>query len=113
MTTVFKWLRQIVLALVIVFGLMLVAVWILRFNAKDEAAREAMALMEQPTATHAGDNGYAWLAFPDLRIPEAELEAALQAELAAFASWQAGQGERLLDSDGNLAMGVIDVGRFE
>lgn len=113
MTTLSKWLRQIVLALVIVFGLMLVAVWILRFNAKDEAAREAMALMEQPTAAHAGDNGYAWLAFPDLRIPEAELDAVLQAELAAFATWQAGQGERLLDGDGNLAMGVMDVGQFE
>lgn len=113
MTTVFKWLRQIVLALVIVFGLMLVAVWTLRFSAKDEAAREAMALMAQPTAAHAGANGYAWLAFPDRRIPEAELEAALQAELAAFAAWQAGQGERLLDGDGNLAMGVMDVGRFE
>jgi hypothetical protein len=113
MTSLFKWVRQIVLALVIVFGLMLVAVWILRFSAKDESAREAMALMAQPTAAHAGDNGYAWLAFPDLQIPEAELDAALKTELAAFESWQAGQGQRLLDGDGNLAMGVMDVGQFE
>jgi hypothetical protein len=113
MTTLLKWLRQIVLALLIVTGLALAAVWALRLAAKDDAAREARALMEQPPAVAAGDNGYAWLAFPDRRIPEAELEAALQAELAAFQSWQAGQGDRLLDGDGDLAMGVLDVGRFE
>ncbi len=113
MTTLLKWLRQIAIAGAIVFVLALAAVWTLRFFAKDEAAREARALMEQPTATHAGDNGYAWLAFLDRRIPEAELEAALQAELAAFEVWQASQGQRLLDGDGNLAMGVVDVGQFE
>lgn len=113
MTTVFKWLRQGLLGLVIVFGLMLVAVWVLRFFAKDEAAREALARMEQPTATHTGDNGYAWLAFPDRRIPEGELAAALQAELAAFDAWQAGHGERMLTGDGNLALGEVNVGQFE
>ena len=70
MTTLFKWLRQIVLALLIVFGLALVAVWTLRWFAKDESAREALALMQQATPAATGENGFRWLAFADRRIPE-------------------------------------------
>lgn len=112
MTTLLKWLRQILLALLIVFGLALAAVWTLRFFAKDEAAREARALMDRLPAPPTGGNGYAWLAFPDRRIPEAELDAAVQAELAAFQEWQAGQGERLLDNTGSLTSGYANVGQF-
>lgn len=113
MANVFKWLRQILLALLIVFGLLLVIVWSLRLFARDDAAREARALMEQPVAQSTGNNGYAWLAFTDRRIPEAELEAALQAEVAAFDLWQQGLGDRLLANGRSLSLGYIDTGRFD
>lgn len=112
MTNLFKWLRQIVLALLIVFGLALVAVWTLRWFAKDESAREALALMQQATPAATGENGFRWLAFADRRIPESELDAAIATELAAFRDWQVGQGERLLDNAGSLSMGYANVGQF-
>src|SRR5688572_22209415 len=104
MSTLFKWLRQILTALLILFVILVVGVWTLRLSAGNEAAREARALMEQPVPAATGSNGYAWLAFIDRRIPEAELDAALQAEVAAFDVWQAGQADRLLAESRSLSM---------
>ncbi|WP_146907575.1 hypothetical protein [Arenimonas daejeonensis] len=113
MSTLFKWLRQILTALLILFVILLVGVWTLRHFARDDAAREARALMEQPVPAATGSNGYAWLAFIDHRIPEAGLEAALQAEVATFDAWQAGQGDRLLANSRSLTTGLADTGQFE
>lgn len=113
MATLFKWLRQGLFALLILFGIALLFVWILRSSARTDAAREARALMEQATPEHTGSDGYAWLAFTNLRIPEAELETALQAEVAAFNTWQEGQADRLLANSRSLAMGYADTGQFE
>lgn len=113
MANIFKWLRQILLALLIVFVLLLVVVWSLRFYARDDAAREARVLMEQTVPETTGRNGYAWLAFIDRRIPDAELESALQAEVAAFNAWQEGQGDRLLANGRSLTLGYADTGVFD
>lgn len=113
MAMVFKVLRQGLFALLILFGIALLGVWSLRLSASDEAAREARALMEQTRPLPAGSNGYAWLAFTDRRIPEAGLDAALQAEVAAFDAWQAGQADRLLDDSRKLAIGEADRQNFQ
>lgn len=113
MATLFKWLRLGVFALLVLFVLAWAVVWMLRSSARSDEAREARALMEQVLPEPTGSNGYAWLAFPNRRVPEAELETALQAEVAAFNAWQAGQGERLLDESGRLTMGDSGGTRFE
>lgn len=113
MATLFKWLRRGLTTLLIVFALAWLAVWMLRASARSESATQARALMEQPVPAATGRSGYAWLAFIDRRIPEAELEAALQAEVVAFDAWQAGQAGRLLDGSGRLAIGDAGAPRFE
>lgn len=113
MANLFTWLRRGLTTLLIVFALAWLVVWMLRASARTEAAREARALMEQAAPAATGSNGYAWLAFIDRRIPEAEIETALQAEVAAFDAWQSGQAGRLLDGSGRLAIGDDDAAHFE
>lgn len=105
MSSVFRWLRKLLVAVVVVIVLFLLVTRALRWFADDEAARADLALMEVSEPAPAGRNGSAWLALADLEIPEAEVEAAFAEDVAAFAAWQAGAGKRLF-GEGDLFVGI-------
>lgn len=105
MSSVFRWLRKLLVALVVAIVLFLLVTRALRWFADDEAARADLALMEAAEPAPAGGNGSAWLALADLEVPEAEVEAAFADDVAAFAAWQAGAGRRLFGA-GDLFAGV-------
>lgn len=105
MSSVFRWLRKLLVALVVAIVLLLLVTRALRWFADDDAARADLALMEASAPAPAGRNGSAWLALADLEIPEAEVEAAFAEDVAAFAAWQAGAGKRLF-GEGDLFAGV-------
>lgn len=105
MSSVFRWLRNLLVALVVAIVLLLLATRALRGFADDDAARADLALMEASAPAPAGRDGSAWLALADLEIPEAEVEAAYAEDVAAFAAWQAGAGERLF-GEGDLLAGT-------
>jgi hypothetical protein len=56
----------------------------------------ALALMEPLPPPPPGESGFKYLAFRDLDVPPAELDAAMAAEIAAFRAWHEGSGARSL-----------------
>ena len=57
---------------------------LLRALAMGDAEREALALMDVPPAPLPGDNAFLWLATESHDVPEAELQAAINADNEAF-----------------------------
>ena len=91
-TRVFKHLFISVLLLLAGY---LVAVQVLRWIAFGEEEKAALALMAPPPPPPAGESGYKYLGFAQLRIPPDELDAALATDLAAYREWHARGAERL------------------
>ena len=98
-----RWFKRLFFTvLVLVVGHVLV-VQVLRWIAFGDEERAALALMEVAPAAPEGDSGFKYLAYPDLEVPDSELDAALAADLEAFAEWHAAAGERF------AASGSVDV----
>ena len=98
-----RWFKRLFFTvLVLVVGYVLV-VQVLRWIAFGDEERAALALMEVAPAAPEGDSGFKYLAYPDLEVPDSELDAALAADLEAFAEWHAAAGERF------AASGSVDV----
>mgnify|MGYP006210585141 CR=1 FL=1 len=93
-----RWFKRLFFTvLVLVVGYVLV-VQVLRWIAFGDEERAALALMEVAPAAPEGDSGFKYLAYPDLEVPDSELDAALAADLEAFADWHAAAGERFAAS---------------
>ncbi len=87
----FKPLFLTVLGLLVTYVLV---VQVLRWLAFGDEERAALAVMEVAPVPPAGESGFKYLAYPDLGVPEGELDAALAADLEAFRRWHATAGER-------------------
>lgn len=95
MSKAFKWLRQLFVSVLVLVLLASGAVFAIRWWSDTPEARAAVARMEQAAAPVDGENGSAWLAFVDRRIPMEEIPAALAEDVAAFADWHAAAPARL------------------
>lgn len=99
-----KWISRSLLTVLVLGVSYVLAVQVLRWIAFGEEEREALALMEPLPPPPAGASGFKYLAFVDLVIPAAELDQALALELAAYQSWHAGWGVRLLEQETSEAL---------
>lgn len=92
MSHLLKALRKIAVVVLVLLALSVALVAVLRFLSDTDEARAAIALMEAPPRPADGDNAIAWIAFLDLRIPEADIPAAFAEDVAAHAAWHASGG---------------------
>jgi hypothetical protein len=90
-----KWFRRLGYASLLLLVAYALAVQVLRWLAYGDEEREALAVMDQPLPVPSGPGGFKYLAFNNLDIPLAQLDAALAEDVAAYGAWHAGQAERL------------------
>lgn len=95
MSYLLKVLRQVIVVGLVLLALSALVVTVIRFLSDTDEARAAIARMEVPPTPADGDNAMAWIAFPDQRIPDAELPSALADDVAAYAAWHESGAERL------------------
>jgi hypothetical protein len=97
-----KFFKRTSLAALVLLVAYVLTVQVLRWIAFGDEEREALALMEQPVPAPEGPGGFKYLAFPNLVVPQDELDAALAEDVAAYREWHAGAGERFaLESTGD------------
>ena len=90
-----KWFKRLGFTSLVLLVAYALTVQVLRWFAFGDEEREALAVMEQPLPVPPGPGGFKYLAFSNLDIPLAQLDAALAEDVAAYGAWQAGQAERL------------------
>ena len=95
MSRLFRPLFLTVLVLLVAYVLV---VQVLRWLAYGDEERAALAVMDVAPSPPEGEAGFKYLAYTELDVPRAELDAALAADLAAFETWHAGSGERFVGS---------------
>lgn len=89
------WFKRTFFAVLLLLVGYVLAVQVLRWIAFGEEEKAALALMAPPPSPPAGESGYKYLGFTQLRIPPDELDAALATDLAAYREWHARGAERL------------------
>ena len=98
-----RWFKRLFFTvLVLVLGYVVV-VQVLRWMAFGDEERAALAVMEVAPDAPEGEGGFKYLAYAELEVPDSELDAALAADVDAFADWHATAGERFATS------GSVDV----
>lgn len=97
-----RWSKRLFFAgLFLLVGYVLL-VQVLRWIAFGEEERAALAVMEMPLTIPSGNNGFKYLAYGDLQVPEDALDETLATDVAAFAQWHAGYGKAMAMGDNKL-----------
>lgn len=91
-----RWFKRLFLAVLFLVVAYVLTVQVLRWIAYGEEERAAVALMRQLPPPPAGESGFKYLAYAGKDAPDEALDAALAADVAAFAEYHARYGEHLV-----------------
>lgn len=105
-----KLLRVGLYSLVGLLALGVLGVQLLRATALDDDDKALLALARQAPAPAEGRSGFAALSLSDYDIPADRLEAEMAAEVQAYTSWLAGQGEAARAASRAVADGGDAIG---